>query len=379
MNHGRGYHILFGLTLIALLALGSWWTVFFMRSVELEREAALERLGHGAALEAVRRGGLEERPSAGPLAGDLGLEIIPARERSDGDLSFAAGPAHPDLAVRPRREAIERIEERNHRRRLMVTGEGGLLFSLLAICTVMLYHQVRQQRRQMVQMENFIAAVSHEMKTPLTGIKSMLQTFVGGRVPEAQQDRLFAMGLKEAERLEHTIENVLLTGRLRTAQLEIQVELVPLRQVLERFVVHRQRTLAERCESLTLAWEAEDDLHVAADSSALRLILDNLTDNAYKYGGTEPRVTIRVRREAARVLVAVEDRGIGFRPERAEQLFTPFRRTSEAVDAVQHGTGLGLSIARTLARQMGGNLVAESDGPDRGSRFTLSLKEATVS
>ena len=80
----------------------------------------------------------------------------------------------------------------------MVTGEGGLLFSLLAICTVMLYRQVRQQRRQMKRMESFIAAVSHEMKTPLTGIKSMLQTFADGGVPETSGTRLYAMGLKEA-------------------------------------------------------------------------------------------------------------------------------------------------------------------------------------
>jgi signal transduction histidine kinase len=207
----------------------------------------------------------------------------------------------------------------------------------------------------------------------------MLQTFAEGRVPGDQRKRLYAMGLKEAERLEHTIENVLLTGRLRAEQLETQMELVDLRTALERFVVHRQRTLADRPESLRLAWKAEGELHVNADSSALRLILDNLTDNAYKYGGPDPLVTIRVRREAGQALVAVEDNGIGFESERGEQLFTPFRRTSAAVDAVQHGTGLGLSIARALAQRMGGKLDAESDGPGRGSRFILRLKEAKVS
>jgi signal transduction histidine kinase len=250
-----------------------------------------------------------------------------------------------------------------------------LLVALLAICMVMLYRQVRQQRVQMRQMENFIAAVSHEMKTPLAGIKSMLQTFVRGKVPDAQQERLFTMGLKEAERLEHTIENVLLTGRLRASQLETRSELVSLRPVLDRFVVHRRRSLVDQPDSLQLDWAAEGDLHVMADSSALRLILDNLTDNAYKYGGTKPVVTIRADRWDGRARVTVEDRGIGFRPEAAETLFTPFSRTSEAVDAVQHGTGLGLSIARALARRMGGELTAESDGPGRGSRFIFSVKE----
>lgn len=379
MNQGRGYHILFGVTLLALLALGTWWTVFFMRSVELEKLAAVDKLRHQAELEAVRLSSATASPATGPLTGDLSLEVVRLQDRSAGDFSVSILPGHPDYAVRPVRMAVDRIEQRNRRRRLMVTGEGGLLFSLLAICMVMLYRQVRQQRLQMKRMENFIDAVSHEMKTPLTGIKSMLQTFVNGRVPADQRKRLYAMGLKETERLEHTIENVLLTGRLRAAQLETQAELVGLRGVLERFVVHRLRTLVDRPESLDLSWEADDEIHVMADSSALRLILDNLTDNAYKYGGPDPLVTIRVRRESGQALVAVEDRGIGFDPEGAEQLFTPFRRTSEAVDAVQHGTGLGLSIARTLARRMGGDLTAESDGPGKGSRFTFRLKEAQAS
>lgn len=380
MNQGRGYHILFGVTLLALLALGTWWTVFFLRSVELEKMAAVDKLRHQAELEAVRIGAAAAAPATGPLIGDLLLEVVRRQDRSAGDLSVPTLPGHPEYAVRPARMAVDRIDDRNRRRRLMVTGEGGLLFSLLAICTVMLYRQVRQQRLQMRRMESFIAAVSHEMKTPLTGIKSMLQTFVNGKVPGDQRKRLYAMGLREAERLEHTIENVLLAGRLRAAQLETQSELVALRTVLERFVVHRQGTLVDRPESLRLAWEAENEIHIEADSSALRLILDNLTDNAYKYGGPDPVVTIRVRRESGgQALVAVEDRGIGFEPERAEQLFTPFRRTSEAVNEVQHGTGLGLSIARELACRMGGDLTAESDGPGKGSRFTLRLKEAHAS
>jgi signal transduction histidine kinase len=378
MNQGRGYHILFGATLLALLALGGWWVIFFMRSVELERDAAIEELRHRAELQAVRLGAGAASPATGPLLGEPELEVVAQEDREAGDLSVTL-PGHPALALRPARMAVSRIAERNHRRRMMVTGEGVLLFSLLAICTVMLYRQVRQQRLQMRRMESFIAAVSHEMKTPLTGIKSLLQTFVRGRVPPGQAQRLYAMGLKEAERLEHTIENVLLAGRLRAEQLETRVELVALRAILDRFVIHRQRTLVDRPESLSLAWDTDGELHVKADSSALRLILDNLTDNAYKYGGPDPLVTIRVRREAGLALVLVEDRGIGFDSEQAEQLFTPFQRTSEAVDAVQHGTGLGLSIARALARRMGGELTAESDGPGTGSRFSLQLKEATAS
>jgi signal transduction histidine kinase len=116
--------------------------------------------------------------------------------------------------------------------------------------------------------------------------------------------------------------------------------------------------------------EGLQDLEVLADPDFTRMILDNLVDNALKYGGSEPEVTIQARSEGSRVTIEVSDSGVGFEPGDAETLFVPFERMSAAA-ASQSGTGLGLSISRGLARRMGGDVTAESEGPGRGSRFTL--------
>jgi signal transduction histidine kinase len=185
------------------------------------------------------------------------------------------------------------------------------------------------------------------------------------------------MGLKEIERLEHMVENVLISGRLRVERYTVDPSPLALRGMLESFIEHRRQYLVGSRPVLRLLWEpGEQDLQVRGDPGALTVVLDNLVDNALKYGGESPEVTVRVRRAGDGVEVSVEDNGIGFDPGQAEGLFEPFRRAVDARGGSHHGTGLGLSISAALMRSMGGRLGAESGGPGKGSRFIVTLGEA---
>jgi signal transduction histidine kinase len=380
MKKTQGYHLLFGFTLLTLAVLGVRLAFVFMSSVESERTAKLNELLHATVVSALMLGIGDQPPEVGPLAGatiegEPSLEVIPASEQTEGDLFAPAIPRYPHLGVRPDPDLVERIDRRLQRRRFMVFGESALLFALLGICSYMLYRLVRQERFATRRMEAFVSAVTHEMKTPLTGIKSLLETFAAGKVPEEKALKLYVMGLKEAERLEHTVENVLISGRLRTERYHTEPEPVELRSFLEGFLEHRRRYLVGRSESIRMEWEPEQpELEAMADPNALRIILENLTDNALKYGGPDPQVTIRVQTEGDRVLISLEDEGIGFEAEHAATLFEPFKRSLGGKPSTQHGSGLGLSICRALARHMGGDISAASDGPGLGSRFTVSLR-----
>jgi signal transduction histidine kinase len=377
MRFPRGFHLLFGVALAALVALAGWWTVYLRHSVDLEKRADLNELVHVTVVTSLLLGHADSPPQPGPSADDDRLEVIPASGRADGDLFSPLVPRYPDLGVRPHPDLIAGIQARAGRRQLMFVGEGTLLVALIGVCTVMFFSFVRSDRRQIAVMDEFISTVTHEMKTPLTGIASLLETFAAGKVPKEQEGMLFAMGLTEVERLEHMVENVLISGSLRTERYRVQNQPVALRRQLDAFIEHRRHYLAGRPRSLLLAWEpGEADITVRADPGALTVVLDNLTDNALKYGGEAPDVTVRVTRREHGVEVAVEDRGIGFEPGRAEALFTPYYRAADAGAGTHHGTGLGLSISRALMRRMGGSLKAESAGPGTGSRFIVTLDEA---
>jgi signal transduction histidine kinase len=377
VSRGNGFRAVFAVSLVALLALAVWWSVFFRHAVELERQAALDRLEAEVRLAAAACGRAAEAPAPGAYHGSPALEVVPAD--GAGELSARCLPDHPGVAIRPQAWTVETIDRKVARRRFMVQGESALMLALLGVCWVMLYRFVREERRGAERMREFIASVTHEMKTPLAGVKSLLETLAAGRVPAGEQARLFGLGLQSVERLEHLVDNVLVSGRLRVASLEVHVEALPLREQLDGFVRHRRRYLVGSDARLELDWRAGDgDLRVAADANALRIVLENLTDNAFKYGGTPSHVTIAAARDGERARVSVCDRGIGFTPEQAAALFTPFRRAGERGEArAQHGTGLGLSIAAALAGAMGAELSAASDGPGRGACFTITLRIAT--
>ena len=110
-------------------------------------------------------------------------------------------------------------------------------------------------------------------------------------------------------------------------------------------------------------------MRVYANRDAFRVILENLLDNARKYGGG--KVELHSSTEAGRWKLEVRDFGLGFDPQLSERLFDPFSRAAKG--SVIHGSGLGLSLSRQLARQMGGELSATSQGEGKGSTFTLSL------
>jgi signal transduction histidine kinase len=379
MTTRRAYHAVFGVALVALFALGISWTAFIWRAMRTERELSLERLAV-AAHRAAEECGRSEKPWAiGPLP-DGTLEVVPAGVASGTppELVVPCRPLHPVRVVRPSPVALAGIESKLTRRRIQAWGESGTLLVLLGMCTAMLYRLVRSERRGAARMREFLATVTHEMKTPLTGIKSLLQTVAAGLVPPQDTPHLIGLGLKETERLEHLVDNILMSGRLRTDVLQVHLEDISLLEQLKAFLDHRHRYMVGREERLVLRWEpGAGDLVVRADANAVRIVLENLTDNAFKYGGDDPTVEVVVTRQDGNAVVSVEDHGIGFSRDEAEALFSPFWRTASEHGG-QHGTGLGLSLSLALARQMGGSLAASSDGPGRGARFSLTLPVVTT-
>jgi len=259
----------------------------------------------------------------------------------------------------------------------MVFGEGVFLFLLLAICSFMLYTLMVEKQRHAERLESFFHAATHEMKTPLTGIKTLLETLRAGRIPDSERDKLLNLGLSGCHQLEHRIENVLIAGGLQAGQQKVNLSAIALAPLLTAFIEHRLNTLAGRQEEVRLSTPCDPALIIQVDPDLLRVVLENLVDNGLKYGGDNPLVEIAVAQCDGVIGIAVSDNGIGFDASVKEAIFTPYRRALSDGHKVHHGTGLGLSIARNLCRKMGGDLVAMSRGHNKGATFTITLQAAT--
>jgi signal transduction histidine kinase len=257
------------------------------------------------------------------------------------------------------------IAERHERRNLMLVGESTLLALLLSGSLVLLFLLAQRRKQQREDMEKLLQFTSHEFKTPVAGVKGLLQSLGMGTIPEEQRAELIRLGQMECDRLEHLAETILAYQRAMARDPREGMQHIEVARFLDDLLAHRARTSTGGHVELAKI----DAAGVQADRDGLRVILENLLDNAHKYGGGAVRIDASV--DDGRWRLEISDRGRGFAPDAAEKLFDPHNRGSG--DGMTHGAGLGLAIARSLARRMGGDLSARSAGPGQGAVFTLTL------
>ena len=367
---GRG---LFVAAVVLLVALGVWWMVLLDRSLATEHRLLRQNLVDTAAVHVARLRVERVLPAKGPFEADARFDVVdePVQEPELGAVIEAP------LRLRAGHGAIERLEGHYARKRLMLVGEGVLLCSLLLVVVAMLYRLFRAERRFHDEIEAFLSRVTHDMKTPLAGIKAVLQTIESGRMPPDRLIELAGRALREVDREEAMVQNLLLAQRLRIGA-RLAAEPIDVAALVEAIVASRRdlphgpsiRSAAPTPGAIageTAAW-------ALGDAAALRSILDNLLDNASKYGSKSIDVAVELAPDA--VVVCVHDDGIGFDQSRAASLFAAFVRDPGGVQ--RKGTGLGLWIARGLAESMAGQLTARSDGPGQGATFELRLPRSAL-
>jgi two-component system phosphate regulon sensor histidine kinase PhoR len=244
-------------------------------------------------------------------------------------------------------------------------GAGEASGAVVVFNDVTRVHRLEQTRK------DFVANVSHELKTPVTSIKGFLETLVqGGALEDPVQARRF-LGIiaRQTDRLTAIIDDLLYLSRLEHEGEGIPRHPVNLAQVVEGCIADFQD--AAQVRGVTLAAQADAGPHrIAGDASLLTRAIDNLLDNAIKYSPAKSRVDVALRREANVVLFEVRDQGIGIPEEHLPRITERFYRVDTARSREMGGTGLGLAIVKHVALVHRGTLRVESR-LGRGSCFTL--------
>ena len=280
-------------------------------------------------------------------------------------------PSFKDLKLylRSRDKTIEQEIERWKRTKLAMIG---FLDLLLLGGLFLVFSNVQRELRLSRLKSDFVANVSHELKTPLALIRLFSETLELGRAPSEEKKRHYYRVInKESHRLGQLINNILDFSMIEAGRRKYHPQPCDLRPVVEE-VVEAYRFQIEQ-QGFQLEVEIDESIpSVMADAEAVGQALINLVNNAIKYSADDRHLIIALRRVGARVELSVADRGIGIASAEHAKVFEKFYRAESSLVHDTKGSGLGLALVQHIAEAHGGVVRLES-APGRGSKFTISL------
>ncbi len=253
----------------------------------------------------------------------------------------------------------------------VVLAIGCTLLFLLIVGLTYQLAQVIAARRYAEKQDEFVSNITHEMKSPLAGIKLHAQTLEQPGLSEGQRRRSVAFILEEAERMGVLVDNVLESSRLLARKKRLALEPVD----LESFFATYFSAARPRVESqgVHLAVVGGTRAVVRASEDALERVMTNLLDNAVRFSARGGEVRCRLADLPGKVAIEVEDDGVGIPKNELGKIFDRFYQIRRELSDRRKGTGLGLAIVSGLVREMRGTVRAFSQEGRPGTRFRIEL------
>ena len=248
----------------------------------------------------------------------------------------------------------------------------ALIIAGMVVNTIFLVRELRRSE----QHDSFINAVTHELKTPVASIRLHLETLQRRALPEERKQEFYGIMLSDADRLTETVEQVLKAGRAGDKKAGRDKADVDFGQLVRECMdaIRTRHHLQPEALRYEEAASNGSGMHVNGSAEDLRTAVSNVLDNAVKYSGD--LVDVRVRLETPdekRVVLSVQDHGVGISPDNLKRIFKRFHRVANRSLAHVKGTGLGLFIVKSIAKKHGGTAFAVSEGEGRGTTVVIEL------
>ncbi|MFA5326327.1 MAG: HAMP domain-containing sensor histidine kinase [Prolixibacteraceae bacterium] len=280
-------------------------------------------------------------------------------------IQFLASSVAASKAIEPVHQLMQtasKISDSNISTRLVLPVHKDELFEL----TKTINELLTRIEASLIQQKQFTSDASHEIRTPLSAIRGTLEVLIRKqREPQMYEDKISGI-IKEVDRLDMLLDQLLQLARIESNKAVARNESIQLAEIIS--VSAEKWNYLATSKKINQTLNIPENVFVTADRIFLELILDNILNNAIKYGKEHGNVFVNWN-EDAKTLV-IQDDGIGISPKDLPNIFNRFYRADESRSSLVKGNGLGLSIVKKLADLQGIDLVAEST-PNKGSTFSL--------
>jgi signal transduction histidine kinase len=258
----------------------------------------------------------------------------------------------------------------NTKFRNLAMGFG--ILGLLGVAVAAIIFSAQRAKQFAQRQVDFVSGVSHEFRTPLAVIYSAGENLADGVTNEPMQTSKYGELIKtEGRKLSSMVEQILEFAGANSGKQKYKFETVPIAEIVNSAVNECRPLLSD--QNIDLESDIDNTLpEIDADPDALGRAIQNLIANSVKYNNGDRWIRVSACNGGQTVKISVEDRGIGISKSDLRQIFEPFFRSKEVVDAQIHGNGLGLAVVRQIAEAHGGRVLAESE-PGKGSKFTIEI------
>jgi len=266
-------------------------------------------------------------------------------------------------------QKLSQIQDERKRKTTQYIGEGSTFLLLILIVAVFVYRATKRQILLSHQQQNFMMAVTHELKTPIAVARLNLETLQKYKLDEVRQQKLINNTLQETERLNALTNNILVTSELESGHYAINKQALNFSELVKSSVKDFHNRFHDRVIEEYIA----ENIFVAGEILLLQMLVNNLLDNALKYSEKEAVVKVELKKINNKAALKIIDEGEGVAGDEKKRIFQKFYRVGSETTRKAKGTGLGLYLCKRIVHDHKGTLTVEDNVPN-GSIFNVSLE-----
>lgn len=266
-------------------------------------------------------------------------------------------------------EFVQETYKLNSLKQAQYIGEGTIFMLLIVVGAVFVYRATRRQWKLSQQQQNFMMAVTHELKTPISITRLNLETLNKHKLDAHLQEKIIQKTLHETDRLNDLCNNILLASRLEGGSYTFHKEQLFLNEIAMQSVHQFNGRFPER----KIVAEKFDTIELAGDPLLIKMLVNNLLENALKYTPKDKPVTVNVKYDKGSKILSVADNGPGIPDAEKRLIFEKFYRMGDEKTRSSKGTGLGLYLCKKIADDHKGSISVEDNHP-AGSIFKVVFK-----